>query len=342
MPGVFQFVSLVLNNHYYPILIVLSFIALAFSKNRKALIISLILVTLLTPALKSYYQEERPCKTIPTIVDCRDFGFPSGHAITAVLLAASTLGTYAFFFFLPTAFTIAFSRIYLGVHDLNQLTGGISLGLFVYFMLERFHQSNFGLEIRRKKTVSEIGRQFFHLMGGFGVLLLLLFFSPTNEGILFTELAVIAALIIGLLLINLKMLKAKLGPIDYLLSKFERFGEFPGRGALLYVVGVLLLLSYSRDTSFLLGALAIFATGDAFSTIIGVKFGKHKLYWNKKKSLEGTFAFFASSSIAAYVFMGPIAIVYSAILALIESIDFQIDDNLLIPFCALILNLFLG
>ncbi len=342
MTGIFQFVSLVLNNHYYPILIVLAFIALAFSKNRKALIVSLILVTLLTPALKGFYHEERPCNSIPSIVDCRDFGFPSGHAITAVLLAAATLGTYAFFFFLPTAFTIAFSRIYLGVHDLNQLAGGISLGLFVFFVLERFHQSRFGEKIKGKKADSEFGRQILHILGGFGVLGLLLHFGPNSNGIMFTELFVLAALIFGMLLINLKLLKAKLGPIDYLLGKYERIGDFSGRGALLYVIGVLLLLSYSRDSSFLLGALAIFATGDAFSTIIGIKYGTHKLSWNKKKSLEGTFAFFAASSIASFMFMGPIAIVYSAILALIESLDIQIDDNLLIPISALMLNIFIG
>ncbi|MBD3263026.1 hypothetical protein GF374_01455, partial [Candidatus Woesearchaeota archaeon] len=50
-------------------------------------------------------------------------------------------------------------------------------------------------------------------------------------------------------------------------------------------------------------AIITLAFGDSASAIIGKKFGKHKLLWNKELSVEGSIAFFASASIAVYLFL---------------------------------------
>jgi dolichol kinase len=310
----------------------------------------MLVVLLLLPALKSFYQEDRPCKDMLSEVDCKNFefpanvyGFPSGHAITAILLPAAALGTYALFFFLPIAFLIAFLRVYLGVHTLNQISAGVALGLVVYFLILRIDgiiQNRFRkAELKRGSALNENGRQLIHVLGGYFLIGLLLWLGLPSM-----ELLLIGGIIFGMMIINMKMLGMKLGPFEFLFSRFERKeAEFAGRGAFLFGIGVLLILSfvYLRNSDFALAMLAIFATGDGFSTIIGRKYGKNKLLWNFRKSWEGLLAFFVSSSIASFPFIGFAGIFFSAILALVETLDIHIDDNLLIPIvCVVLFQLF--
>ncbi|MFH1750886.1 MAG: phosphatase PAP2 family protein [Candidatus Micrarchaeota archaeon] len=337
-------VSILLDKDYYPVLIILAFLALAFSKHRRVLIVSFLVVILLTATLKTFYQEDRPCKLFPALVDCNDYGFPSGHTITSILLPAATLGSWAMFMFLPLAFLIAFSRIYVGVHTLNQVVAGVSLGLFVYFALERLHE---GLEPIRKKArkgmaLIEGGRQVIHILAGLIVICLLLWFGLDESGLASVEMLLLGFLISGMMLINMRMLGMWVGPFGKVLDMFDRKGDiFPGRGPLMYLVGLLLIMAYSKDFNFMLAAISIFSLGDGLSTLVGTRYGSHKLSWNPGKSWEGMAAFFISGSVAAYLFIGPIALFYSGILALVETLDFHIDDNLLIPFFAVVIHTFL-
>jgi len=50
-------------------------------------------------------------------------------------------------------------------------------------------------------------------------------------------------------------------------------------------------------------AIITLAVGDSLSAIFGKKFGKHKIPWSKKKSFEGSFAFFIFVFIAIYIFL---------------------------------------
>ncbi len=348
-------ISLLLENHYYPILILLTFIALAFSKYRRSLIVSLILVILLVGGLKGAFQEARPCSQGGTLTDCNDFelpvnayGFPSGHSSTSILLAAATLGTYAFVFFLPLAFLVSFTRIVIGVHSLNQIVAGMALALAVFFIFQKAHlRQRKDLKNKEKLAATkEVGRQLIHIFIGFAIIALLLWVGKDGQDSLFaTEMLLLGLLFSGMLLINAKMLGLGIGPFEWVIRRFERREAlFPGRGALLYLVGGLLIISfiYVREPATGLAVIAIFATGDGFSTIFGRRFGKNKLPWNVHKSWEGMAAFFVSSSIVAYPFIGLMAIPYSAALSVIETLDFQIDDNLLLPLAAIALNWVFG
>ncbi|MFH1443449.1 MAG: phosphatase PAP2 family protein [Candidatus Micrarchaeota archaeon] len=347
-----------LQKDYYPILVVLSFVALAFSKHRKTFMVALVVVLLLTPTLKTFYQEERPDSTVVAggCADSRfpsdEFGFPSGHAVTSILLAAATLGSFAFFFFLPVSVFIGFSRVYLGCHSINQVIAGISLGFLIYFILQRFNiegrRKVINLKDKLKSTEStEIGRQLIHIIAGFGFIWLLYWLSSSPGidafGVSQVEMILLAVLMWGLIIINMKMLGMNIGPLESVLKKYDRKNElFPGRGPLLYLVGVLLIISFSKDYAFIPGALAIFAAGDGFSTLIGRKYGRNTLPWNKYKTWEGMVAFFVTASIASYFFIGTIGLVYSAFLAVVETLDFHVDDNLLIPMFAMAIHIFLG
>lgn len=81
--------------------------------------------------LKNIFQDPRP--TINQIVSEKGFGFPSGHAQNATV----TWGFLAYQFKKARWFTviaivlialIALSRLYLGVHDLQDVLGGLLIG----------------------------------------------------------------------------------------------------------------------------------------------------------------------------------------------------------------------
>lgn len=90
-----------------------------------------------------------------------------------------------------------------------------------------------------------------------------------------------------------------------------------------------------------LSALIAFALGDSLSAILGEKFGRHKLFYNKTKSLEGSITFFVVTFIGVYcVFYlaGNIAWIPALIAAsvgtLIESLiptSYWLDDNFVVP-----------
>lgn len=88
--------------------------------------------------------------------------------------------------------------------------------------------------------------------------------------------------------------------------------------------------------------LLVLSIGDAFSTIIGKKWGKAKIFWCKDRSYVGFVAFAVSTLIAAIIFLKyfpqfaifspPTLVVLMALSgALIETIP-AVDDNSTIPF----------
>lgn len=68
-------------------------------------------------------------------------------------------------------------------------------------------------------------------------------------------------------------------------------------------------------------AIITLAVGDSISALIGKRYGKHKIPWSKKKSYEGTLAFFVSVFIAITIFIRFFP-------------DFAILHPLILPICA--------
>ncbi|HUX98085.1 MAG TPA: hypothetical protein VMV49_00905 [Candidatus Deferrimicrobium sp.] len=90
-----------------------------------------------------------------------------------------------------------------------------------------------------------------------------------------------------------------------------------------------------------IAAIITFAFGDSFSTIIGERIGKHKLFYNKTKSVEGTIAFFIFTFllILGFYFLGGYfywlpALISALTGSLIESFipsNYWLDDNFAVP-----------
>ena len=102
-----------------------------------SLVLSLLLLYLAVPYLKVTFGRSRPCDEYLKTACPTDYSFPSGHAAVAFAFAFLSLGTVAFPFYYISAFLIALSRVYMGVHFLNDIVGGMVVGIFSYLVSEK-------------------------------------------------------------------------------------------------------------------------------------------------------------------------------------------------------------
>ena len=82
---------------------------------------------------------------------------------------------------------------------------------------------------------------------------------------------------------------------------FRRDGERFLNGVRVYPVAVLLLVAL-LPLKVATAALAVLAVGDAFSNILGRRYGRVKLPWNPAKSWAGTIGFLLTAAPAAALF----------------------------------------
>lgn len=118
--------------------------------------------------------------------------------------------------------------------------------------------------------------------------------------------------------------------INWFEGKFERdSAKFSGYGAFWYVVGALILALLINNEGQIIAALISLAFGDSAATIIGMR-SKHPLPFNKKKTIEGSLAFFIFSLPSIFL-LGGLGISLAFFLAIIEGLSLPSDDNLAIP-----------
>jgi len=333
-----------------PLLLIAGLTILGFllMKKKSVFLLALVLSLLVTPMLKDFYAEGRPCTGVNSCPS--DYGFPSQHSATAFVFAASSWGEWSNLFFLPLALFTAWSRLHLGVHTFEQVAGGMALGvLFVHIsevllrVVERRLARAAGARTKGREPVQrishelEFGRKAIHVLFG-------LFFVAVGA-LLERHILLIflgSLLSAGLFISTLKSLGLRLPILDQYLLRFERPGSLPGRGVVLYAGGVLFLFSFSPTLNFALAVAGILALGDGLATLIG-KAGWTKLPWNPSKTARGTMAFFAGGFLASVWFLGvPSALFYSVLLALVESLPLELDDNLLIPVAGVVLQALTG
>lgn len=182
----------------------------------------------------------------------------------------------------------------------------------------------------------EIRRRGIHITFGLLLIAALLQWGEGSyeliEGVLF------AVFLIGLWVIDMKLKKRKLPIVDYLLETFERPHALPAYGAFWYGMGALLLLAFVGDVNYICASIAILALGDGVSTLVG-RMGNIRFFYNKKKTLEGSIAFFIASSLASYPFIGFSGVVLALICSFAESMDWGVDDNFIIPLICLVFYL---
>lgn len=124
--------------------------------------------------------------------------------------------------------------------------------------------------------------------------------------------------------------------ISQIVDSTEREGvieRFPGKGALSFFFGSLLaLLIFGSRLDVACAAIMILGLGDSFSTLSGKRFGRHKIFYNKEKSVEGSIGGLIPAFFGAMVFVSPGAALLGAIIGMgAESLPLKIEDNITIP-----------
>ena len=179
----------------------------------------------------------------------------------------------------------------------------------------------------------EVRRRALHI--GFGVLMVVFFSLLGKEGFEYGEALIFISLVITVFFMDQKLKKKKIPIVDFLIEKLERPNIMPIHGAFWYGVGLLLILSFLNNIKYIYASIVILAFGDGVATLVGRR-GKIRLFHNKNKTLEGSIAFFIASSIASYPFIGIVALPLSLLCAFFESINANLDDNLVVPLVCVI------
>lgn len=120
--------------------------------------------------------------------------------------------------------------------------------------------------------------------------------------------------------------------------------DTPGKGTFRFYTGILLailLFGWSENGFYIAMASAIvLALGDSMSTLVGKKFGRHKIPYNRDKSLEGALGGAVYAFLGIYIYFSiftPLPSPFLLSLAgasvgmLVESMPLKVDDNLTIP-----------
>jgi acyl phosphate:glycerol-3-phosphate acyltransferase len=180
-------------------------------------------------------------------------------------------------------------------------------------------------------SMNHLGRKFYHLAGGLGLLFLYYFLGRERALIFYAVLFVVV--------LALDFMRLRISAVNsFIFSKFPSFIRASEKhkltGTAPYVMGIgLTLYLYRTDLATL--AICFLAFGDVAATAIGERYGKTRI---GHKSLEGSIAFIVAGVSAGFLLsLFGISITFGFILAGaiiaagVELLPLPVDDNLVIP-----------
>jgi dolichol kinase len=104
------------------------------------------------------------------------------------------------------------------------------------------------------------------------------------------------------------------------------------RGFLYFFIGIIATLYiFGFNMSIADAGILMLLLGDSASTIIGTRYGKHKLPFKSLKSFEGSLAFFLVSFLSALTLIPLLPALVGALVGSITEAYSPIDDNIPIP-----------
>lgn len=122
-----------------------------------------------------------------------------------------------------------------------------------------------------------------------------------------------------------------LSALNAIHNVFERFERSGGnyRGAFyFYLASAVSLFLFPLPAAML--SIAVLALGDSFSTAVGI-FGRNRIFYNRKKTWEGTLAGFAAAYAGCFLISPQLALPAALSGMIAESLPLKIDDNLTVP-----------
>lgn len=289
-----------------------------------ALVPSVLISYMMPEFLKILFQVPRPCVLLPNCPT--GFSFPSTHAAVAFTFATTAILNLKkrkfYILFVALAVLVGASRFALGYHTLIDVIGGALIGIFVSIVIHKLIYKIFSKGKNRGYYI----RKLVHLSG--------IFVIPLSFIIEKYQLFLLFAFGI-IVFVLLEYLRLKRDYIPFF-SEIVKLLSDPKElksillEPLLYFISIFILFSFFPAKLFYVGTISLVA-GDGFAGIIGFRFGKNKLPYNKRKSLEGSFACFIST----FGFLLPFLSLFNALLiAIITTILESVlnrGENLILP-----------
>jgi dolichol kinase len=169
----------------------------------------------------------------------------------------------------------------------------------------------------------EIVRQLIHLCFGLGIAALVLFFDHT------LVIAVLATgLLVGLVLVDLILRGHRIPIISPLVQYGDRCDPLPGKGAFFFGVSTL-ACTILFPVSIVVPALVALAVLDSVTTIVGIRFGRHRIH--NGKSWEGTLSGIAVTVLFLLPLLSLPGALSAAVFAGLIELFSPVDDNLVLP-----------
>jgi len=171
--------------------------------------------------------------------------------------------------------------------------------------------------------MDELSRKVVHILFGLGIAEFILIVGKE------TATATLAlAIFVGFIISDTISRGYRIPFISGIVEALERKDELPGRGALFFVISALVCLILF-DLSFAVPAIVTLAVLDGIATIVGMKYGRIRLWHGK--SLEGSAAGFVAAAIVLLFWLPPFTALVVAFTGAIVELCSPFDDNLLIP-----------
>jgi dolichol kinase len=178
----------------------------------------------------------------------------------------------------------------------------------------------------------ELLRQLIHASGVF--IVVLSYFLKPDALILIS----IALLVLIVILFQIHK-KHHIFFFSYIFRRCTRHDD--ERGFIYFFIGIIItLIIFQFNMPIANAAILILVFGDSISTIIGKKWGKHKIPFQNEKTLEGSLAFFMVGLLVALTQV-PFTTAFLGVIfgALTEAYS-PIDDNITIPLiCASVMSI---
>lgn len=262
----------------------------------------------------------------------------SNNSIIFILCIALLSSIIPFYYIRSTLkFLLLSVFTFLSFTFLDYLNGSLLFPMIIAFSIGTalgiYYRS--GLQtFKRKHTSTDKGletrRDIIHII--LGIIIMSLFFVlPFHTAIYVTIALIFLGYIYNGIIPNLK------NNVYRKLVIFERNDSIYGLGALYLGIGISLLIGFIHNPSFLItGFIALFFA-DPLATIFGINIKSPKLFYNKHKSILGTFTFFLVIAIGAFPIIGIYSLAFGVILSITESIDNIVDDNIAIAIVMILL-----
>ncbi len=181
----------------------------------------------------------------------------------------------------------------------------------------------YGLRGPISSPMNENARKAVHLAFGIAIAAVILVL-PREQVVMLLA----GSLLIGLVLSELVRNGRHVPVISFLVLHMEREGEFPGKGAICFVVSSLFCSVFFSPLPAAAGVLSL-AVLDSVSALAGMRIGRKKV--NKRKTLEGSLAGIAINSVALLLLLDPGRAILASLVAGTVEMIVPLDDNLVIP-----------